>query len=212
MSTLVYMKLLEQTPVKYDRGMRILTLGRIDHLKQEIAERWIEPGEQILEIGCGTGSLAVLMTQRGAQVTGIDISETMLSQARQTAPDANFLHMTVTELKNFEESAFDAVVSTLAFSELSTDERKLALKGIRHILKPNGKFILVDEVRPTGWLKSIFNLAVRWPLVVLTFALTQNTTHALSGLDAWLERNNFHVVQSKRVLLGTLALVVAEKS
>jgi ubiquinone/menaquinone biosynthesis C-methylase UbiE len=74
MSTLVYMKLLEQTPAKYDRGMRILSLGRLDALKLEIASAWVEPGQAVLEIGCGTGSLAALMTGKGARVTGIDIA------------------------------------------------------------------------------------------------------------------------------------------
>ena len=55
MSTLVYMKMLEQTPAKYDRGMRILTLGRIDHIKHEIASSWVEPGNKVLEIGCEIG-------------------------------------------------------------------------------------------------------------------------------------------------------------
>ena len=44
MSTLVYMKLLEQTPAKYDRGMRVITLGRVDRIKREIAAGWVEPG------------------------------------------------------------------------------------------------------------------------------------------------------------------------
>ena len=82
MSTLVYMKLLEQTPAKYDRGMRVITLGRVDRIKREIAAGWVEPGHSVLELGCGTGSLARLMTERGADVTGIDISEPMLAVAR----------------------------------------------------------------------------------------------------------------------------------
>jgi len=83
MSTLIYMKILEQTPGKYDRGMRILTFGRIDRIKQEIALTQIEAGHEILEIGCGTGTLAAMMTARGAHVVGIDISESMLAAARR---------------------------------------------------------------------------------------------------------------------------------
>ena len=47
MSTLVYMKILEQTPDKYDRGMRIITLGCIDHIKKEITSNRIKPGYDV---------------------------------------------------------------------------------------------------------------------------------------------------------------------
>ena len=122
MSTLVYMRMLEQAPAKYDRGMRLLTLGRIDRIKREIASAWVEPGNNVLEIGCGTGTLAALMIGRGARVVGTDISEPMLAVARKNAPEAEFMHMTASELEGLEAGCFDRIVATLSFSELSDDE------------------------------------------------------------------------------------------
>ena len=136
MSTLVYMKLLEQTPAKYDRGMRVITLGRVDRIKREIAAGWVEPGHSVLELGCGTGSLARLMTERGADVTGIDISEPMLAVAREVAPAAKVMHLTATEIERLGESCFDRIVATLSLSELSEDELDYVLHASARLLKP----------------------------------------------------------------------------
>lgn len=210
MSTLVYMKLLEQTPAKYDRGMRLLSLGRLDAIKQEIASAWVEPGQTVLEIGCGTGTLAALMTARGAAVTGIDISEPMLAVARENAPEAELYHMTAAEIDRLPEGRFDRIVSTLVFSELSEDERDFVLRASAKLLKTNGKLVIADEVRPSGLAARLLASLVRLPLAGLTFLLTQNTTHALKDFECWLRRAGYRPLSRKRYLLGTLALFVAE--
>ena len=212
MSTLVYMKMLEQTPAKYDRGMRVLTLGRLDRIKREIASSWVEPGQQVLEIGCGTGTLAALMAERGARVYGIDISEPMLNEARERAPQAEFAHGTATEIDQLGENRFDRVVATLSFSELSEDELDFVLRSSVTLLKADGKLVVADEVIPRRWWERALFFAVRWPLAALTFLLTQNTTHALKEFDERLRRAGYRIVDFKTYLAGTFALVVAEKA
>lgn len=212
MSTLVYMKLLEQTPAKYDRGMRLLTLGRIDAIKREIASVWVEPGHAVLEIGCGAGTLAALMTARGARVTGIDVSNPMLEVAQKTAPAAELFHMTATEIEKLGAGRFDRIVSTLAFSELSDDELDYVLKTAAGLLKPGGKLVVADEVRPGGIGRRAAAALIRWPLAAITFLLTQNTTHALKRFENRLGLAGYRLDSQKRYLLGTLVLFVAEKA
>ncbi len=211
MSTLVYMKILEQNPSKYDRGMKMLTLGRIDRIKKDIVSTWVEPGYDILEIGCGAGTLAAKMTEQGGHVTGIDISERMLAVARKNAPKAEFIHITATEIDKFGEGKFDCIVATLSFSELSEDELILVLQMSAVLLKDNGKLVVADEVLPDMWWKRIFTGLIRLPLAVITFLITQNTTRALKKFDEHLRQSNFNVIFRKNYLLGTLALIVAEK-
>ena len=212
MSTTVYMKMLEQTPAKYDRGMRILTLGRIDRIKREIASRCVQPGDSVLEIGCGTGSLAALIAGRGAHVLGIDISEAMLAVARSSAPEAEFVQMTAIEIDRFEPNRFDRIVATLVFSELSEDEQDYVLRASLKLVKPGGTLVVADEIRPTiGWQRILFYL-IRLPLAALTFALTQNTTHALKHFDGRLARAGCRVLSCQRYLFGSLALIVAAKT
>ena len=212
MSTLVFMKMLEQTPAKYDRGMRILTLGRIDRIKREIASTWVEPGRDVLEIGCGTGRLAALMTERGARVVGIDVSDGMLAAARRNAPQAELIHMTAMEIERLGAERFDRIVATLSFSELSEAELECVLRASAGILKPGGKLVVADELPPERWWKRICSGFIRWPLAALTFALTQNTTHALRSFEARLQRAGFRVAHKETYLFGTLALIVAEKT
>jgi len=206
------MKLLEQTPAKYDRGMRLLTLGRIDRIKREIASTWVEADDAVLEIGCGTGALAALMSERGVDVVGIDVSERMLAVAREAAPKAELLHLTATEIDRFEAGRFNAIVSTLAFSELSDDELAYVLKASRSLLRSGGRLVVADEVLPASWWRRILFHLVRLPLAAVTLLLTQNRTHALRSLESRLTEAGFRVVSSERYLVGTLALVVAEKA
>ncbi|MFV1958337.1 MAG: corrinoid protein-associated methyltransferase CpaM [Planctomycetota bacterium] len=211
MSTLVYMKLLERTPARYDRGMRLLTLGRIDRIKREIARRWVDAGDTVLEIGCGTGTLAAMLLERGAHVVGIDISDAMLAVARANAPGAEILHMTATEIGALGERRFHRVVATLTLSELSSDELDHVLGLARGMLEPGGTVVLADEVRPpTRWQRALA-ACVRWPMAALTFLLTRSTSRALKGLEPRLARAGLRVLHHESFLLGTLALVVAER-
>ena len=211
MSTLVYMKLLEQTPGSYDRGMRILTLGRIDRIKHRIADHWVAAGDSVLEIGCGTGTLAAMLVERGAEVIGIDISDSMLATARVNTPEAEFFHLTATEIDMLGHERFDRIVATLSLSELTPPELELWLSLAVGALKPGGTVIIADEIRQLQWWRRALAACVRWPLAALTFALTRSGTRALSGLEPGLTRVGLQVRHREFHLLGTLALIVARK-
>jgi len=79
----VFMKWLEKSPKDYDRGINILTLGQIQRVKNGIVDVYVRPGIRVLEIGCGTGTLTVMMAAKGATVTGIDTSPVMLSESEK---------------------------------------------------------------------------------------------------------------------------------
>ncbi len=211
MSSTVYMKILEQNPAKYDRGMRILTLGRIDHIKRTIASCFVQPDDCVLEIGCGTGSLAALMTERGAKVLGIDISNDMLEVAQSAAPEAEFARMSAMEIDRLEPGQFDRIVATLVFSELSEDEQDFVLRASLKLLKQGGTLVVADEMRPSNWSQRILFYLVRLPLAALTFIVTQNTTRAVQHFARRLARAGYQVQSCERHLFGSLELIVAEK-
>ena len=222
----VYMKVLESAPERYERGMRILTLGRLERVQRDIAAR-LKPGDRVLDLGCGTGALAVRLAQRGCQVTGVDISPAMLDQAAQRlreeglAEQVTLRELGVVELDTaFPDAAFDAVVSTLVFSELSDDEIAYTLAECRRILRPGGQLLVADEVLPDSALGRIVTFLLRLPFALAAFVLTQNTTHRVAGLGTRIEKAGFRILdacpeQSRRIgyyLAGTLQLFVAEKA
>jgi cyclopropane fatty-acyl-phospholipid synthase-like methyltransferase len=130
----VFMKWLETSPENYDRGIRILTLGRIQRVKESIANTYVHAGMRVLEIGCGTGTLTTMMAAKGATVTGIDGSPAMLSEAEKKVTVQNLKERVTLKYMDaaligdrFSEASFDLIVSTLVFSELSLDEQRYVL-------------------------------------------------------------------------------------
>jgi len=88
MSTYVLMRILESVPSRYDKGIRILTLGQLDKSYDRLISN-IKSGQTVLDIGCGTGALTLRAAVKGATVKGIDVSPYMLEIARKRASEAN---------------------------------------------------------------------------------------------------------------------------
>lgn len=213
----VYMKVLESAPERYDRGMRLLTLGRLERVHLDIAER-VSEGDKVLDVGCGTGALATLLANRGAEVTGIDIAPAMLSQAAQRVSEecmenlVTLKEMGAVDLDTaFPDESFAVVISTLVFSELSDDEIDYTLAECHRILRPSGQLLISDEVLPESVLHRVATFLFRLPFAVAAFVLTQNTTHRVGGLDRRIEQAGFRILDIRGYLAGTLQLVVAEK-
>ncbi len=212
----VFMKWLETRPKDYDRGLQMLTLGRISRLKSYITEHYTRPGSRILEIGCGTGSLTCQMASRGALVTAIDALPAMLAEAERRAAQAGlqdqvtFKYMDAALVGDqFPPASFDFIVSTLVFSELPPDEQQYVLAACRSLLAPQGQLLIADEVIPAGWLAQILYTLVRLPLVLLTWLLTRTTTHALRNFNDLLEERGYQAQTAMTSLGGSLVLYEA---
>jgi ubiquinone/menaquinone biosynthesis C-methylase UbiE len=67
------MKVLESAPDWYDAGIRILTLGKIDKAYDRLAS-YINSGQKVLDIGCGTGALTLRAARKGAYAKGAVLS------------------------------------------------------------------------------------------------------------------------------------------
>jgi trans-aconitate methyltransferase len=96
-----------------------------------------QPGERILDIGCGTGHLTAQLAAAGARVTGIDSSFEMICQAQRNFPELEFLLADARDL-HFEE-AFDAVFSNAALHWVRQPER--VAESIHRALQPGGRFV-----------------------------------------------------------------------
>ena len=94
-------------------------------------------GEKILDLGCGTGDLAELITQQGAIVTGVDSSQEMIAEAKRKFPHITF---EVERAENLNYHAqFDAVFSNATLHWVL--EKEKAVECIFNALKPGGRFV-----------------------------------------------------------------------
>ena len=95
-------------------------------------------GKKILDAGCGAGRDAAYFSEDGYDVTGIDIAENLLKEAKKRAPSAKFKKLDFRETK-FRAKSFDGVWSMAGFLHLPKEEIEKSLKEFNRILKPNGK-------------------------------------------------------------------------
>jgi len=216
MSLYVFMKFLESAPGRYDRGIRILSLGAVDRVYDRLVSS-IGKDRKVLDIGCGTGALTLRAALKGATVTGIDINAGMLEIARQRAGDMDLLQyiefreMGVAELGGMPSQTYDAVMSGLGFSELSGDELAFTLRHIRRILKEGGLLLVTDEIVPLGFFRYMLNLMIRIPLQAITWLLTSTGTHAVRDLPEKVKEAGLQVQSVRKNKMGNFIELIAIK-
>jgi ubiquinone/menaquinone biosynthesis C-methylase UbiE len=137
--------------VGYDLLAWLLLLGRERAFRERLVGlASLQPGESVLDVGCGTGSLAIAAKQRvGSRgiVQGIDASPEMVararSKARKAGADVTFT-TGVVEALPYPDAQFDVVLSTLMLHHLPREARQQCVRGIRRVLKPGGRVLAVD--------------------------------------------------------------------
>lgn len=154
------------TPI-YDLFAR-LALRERRFKRDLIARAQIAPGHRVLDLGAGTGTLAiqVVQVQPEAHLTGLDGDPEILAIARGKASRAgvnvSFDLGNVTALPYSGES-FDRVLSTLVFSLLSREGKQLAIREAYRVLRTGGELHFVDFGPPqTHWGRWVAPLMRRW--------------------------------------------------
>lgn len=202
MSSSAFMKILESAPTRYDRGIMIITRGRIKAVYLRIADLVARPGRRILDIGCGTGNASLACAERGARVVGIDISAEMLEVARQKAKIAGLegrvelFELGVAEIPGRIEPGFDAAIACLTFSELTMDEQSYTLSAVHELLRKGGAIVIADESLPKRTFDRFVHRLARLPAVASAYVLTQTTTRPLRDVTGQLENAGFTDIES----------------
>jgi ubiquinone/menaquinone biosynthesis C-methylase UbiE len=137
--------------LRYDLTILLASRGRERRFrKKQVELARLAPGESVLDVGCGTGTLAIAAARRvgtTGSVTGIDPAENLLARARGKARRARVavdFRAGTGDALPCEDASFDAVLSTLVLHHLPHDVLRAAVQEMRRVLKPGGRVLVVD--------------------------------------------------------------------
>jgi ubiquinone/menaquinone biosynthesis C-methylase UbiE len=138
-----------------NKVLSILTLTSeraVRNMTVELAH--IQPGEKVLEVGCGTGSLTLTAKKRAGpagEVHGIDAAPEMIRIAQRKAAragaDIDFRVGLIQDIP-FPDSQFDVALASFMIFHMAEETRRKGLAEIRRVLKPGGRLLVVDFEPP----------------------------------------------------------------
>jgi ubiquinone/menaquinone biosynthesis C-methylase UbiE len=137
--------------VRYDLMAWLFMLGREGAFREKlVAMARLRPGDVVLDVGCGTGTLAIAAARSvgpSGSVHGIDASPEMIVRARKKAGKAGVdvdFRNGVVEALPYGDGHFDVVMSTLMLHHLPRKARQECAREIHRVLKPGGRVLVVD--------------------------------------------------------------------
>ncbi len=165
----------------YSRSLQRLTSGSVNDLLDAVQAH---SGTRLLDVGSGPGPLSAAAVDRGCVVTGVDISEAMVSIARAAVPGAEFRVGSAEELP-FAAGEFDAVCGNFVIPHVGHPDRALA-EALR-VVRPGGR-IAFTEWDPAAAMP----LAVCWQItrsagMPMPAGAPQGPDHALADRALMLE-------------------------
>ena len=140
----------------YDLAVNITTLGQARRLRRMTVDQvLIKPGDSVLDVGCGTGEVTLLAKTRAkdGKVYGIDPAPEMIAVARNKAARKGLeidFPVGVIESLPFGDASIDVVTSSLMMHHLPEALKARGLAEIYRVLKPGGRLLIADFMRPTG--------------------------------------------------------------
>lgn len=194
---------MEKMVFTYDKYMRRITFGREDKLRQMTVElSQVKPGNNVLEIGCATGSLTIAAKRKAGNngmVAAIDIIPGMIEvskeKAQKTNLDINFQLGSIDNIP-FPDSQFDVVMCSFMIFHMSDKVRNKGLEEIYRVLKPNGRLLVLDiALPPKSFSRSLLKLFLGFML-----------KHELKELQPKLETSGFRNIEISRAKFRVLGL------
>ncbi len=185
----------------YDTLVNVFTLGQIGRLRAMTVDlAQIKPGDSLLDVGCGPGSVTIpakIRLGQSGQAAGIDPAPEMIAFARRKAAGKGLqidFRVGVIEALPFPDASFDVVTASLMIHHLPPPLQRLGLNEVQRVLKPGGSLLIADFMRPSDSLLGH---------LVAAFSMHHGLKFGIEDLPALLENSNFSqvTVLSQRFLM-----------
>ncbi len=212
---------------RYDLMNTLMTGGRHHTWRRLAAHALIWPGDRVVDVGCGTGDLAFACLEAGAgSVLGLDFARPMLTHARTKAAErgteaASFALGDATRLP-LPDASVDAWCS--AFVVRNIPDLDAAFAEAHRVLRPGGRLAILEIPRiDSGLLRPAIRVHLQHVIPGLGRLISGHASayrylpvsvdHFLTPpeLTSRLRASGFHVRQVRELMLGTVALHVAER-
>ena len=192
----------------YDTITRLIGVDRARARLLEQAE--IQPSHRVLDVGCGTGTLAVSVKGRAAsaQVFGLDPDPEALARARDKAARANIavrFDRGFADALPYADASFDRVLSSMMFHHLRGAEKAGMLREMRRVLGPGGRVEMLDVAGPESTDGRLTRILHSHRL------LNDNSEERVMSLFAEAGYANVRRVARGRILIWNLAFFQAER-
>jgi ubiquinone/menaquinone biosynthesis C-methylase UbiE len=188
----------------YLNPIAAITYDAVTAIASPPSERWLRQQlmatiqgqpQQILDMGCGTGTATLMLKQAfpTAAVTGLDLSPYMLvaaaEKARKGGVAIEWRHG-LAEATGFAADRFDLVTASFLLHETPPEVSLSILKECFRLLKPGGQILILDgnqqRLRYAGWLIALF----REPY---------SSVYAAGSVQAWMNAAGFHTSQTNAI-------------
>ena len=182
-------------PITYDAVTRFAAPPNETQQRQQAIAITDRKPQQILDLGCGTGSSTLMLKQAfpTAQTIGLDASPYMLTVAEHKAKQADLVidwQQGLAEATDFGDRTFDLISIAFLFHETPVNISLAILRECLRLLKPGGQIIILDgnqpRLRRANWLIKLF----REPY---------SQVYAAGNIDDWLNSTGFVNIKTKPV-------------
>ena len=166
-------------------------MEKLQPCEELIFQRWIRPGAAVLELGVGGGRTAGPLAKIASRYIGLDYSQGMVEACRARYPQLEVYHGDATDLSQFEDRHFDAVVFSFnGIDCIRTDEgRATCLREVARVLKPGGVFVVSSHnAQAIGvWpqLKTAHGIQIPWRILYSLYASARLAARHLSHAAFW---------------------------
>lgn len=229
-------QLFDQIAEQYDSMNQVMSAGQWQRWHREfINQTRFEPGQQILDVACGTGDLSMLdAAQVGptGHVTGVDFSEGMLEVGRRRVAQSPYKDQVTLQWGNamdlqFEANSFDG--ATMGWAMRNVKSIPQTLSEIYRVLKPGGRFICLEAAKPySRFLRFGFFLYFKTFLPLIDWVVVKAgrqakvrpytyLSHSLDNypfpnqLEQMFQDAGFQHTDYQLLMMGTVAIHVGTK-